>query len=168
MRKRRDAGPPRGPGHYSKDGRWWWDDGRRRWFRTTGQEDVLEIEAEDVRGLSPLWSAYQTLAGGWFTLYYRFGGRAQSADPRWPAYSVVGATFPVIRGEPLDHLQNQGAWVDTITARFDELHQRLVREGWRPSRHGAHWWSVVYRRPTLDWDTVPDGSPDTAGRVTIR
>jgi hypothetical protein len=48
-----DKGPPRGPGRYSQDNRWWWDDGHRYWFRVTDQEDVLEIEAEDVSG--PRW-----------------------------------------------------------------------------------------------------------------
>lgn len=158
MRKR-DARPPRGPGHYSEDGGWWWDDDQHRWFHTSGQEDVLEIEAEDVSGLSPLRSMLQTLTGGWFTLYSRFAGRARSADPRWPTYLIEGATFPVIRGEPLDHLQAQGAWVDTIEKQFREMHQQLVREGRRPTGHGRHWWSHVYRRPTLDWDTSPDGSP---------
>jgi hypothetical protein len=133
-----------------------------RWFRTTGQEDVLEVEAEDVSGLSWLWSMFQTLAGGWFTLYYRFVGRARGADPRWPQYSIIGGTFPVIRGQSLDDVQGQGAWVDTITERFEELHQQLLGEGWRPAGHGAHWWSGVYRRPSLDWTTSPDASPDTA------
>jgi hypothetical protein len=51
---------PRGPGHYAEDGRWWWDDGQQRWFRVTDQEDVLEIEAEDVGGIS---SEVQVLPG---------------------------------------------------------------------------------------------------------
>jgi hypothetical protein len=55
-----DTGPPRGPGHYAEDGRWWWDDGQQRWFRVTDQEDVLEIEAEDVGGIS---SEVQVLPG---------------------------------------------------------------------------------------------------------
>jgi hypothetical protein len=55
-----DTGPPRGPGHSSKDGRWWWDDGQDRWFRVTGQEDVLEVEAEDVGGISLVASLVTT------------------------------------------------------------------------------------------------------------
>ncbi|MGZ6869488.1 MAG: hypothetical protein ACXVHI_04130, partial [Frankiaceae bacterium] len=66
-----DARPPRGPGHYSEDGGWWWDDDQHRWFHTSGQEDVLEIEAEDVSGLSPLRSMLQTLTEGGSTLYSR-------------------------------------------------------------------------------------------------
>ena len=95
-----DTGPPRGPGHHSQDGRWWWDDDHQRWFRVTVQQDVLEIEAEDV-----------------------------------------GA---------------QGAWLDDQRQRFDELHEQLLAEGWRPAGHGAHWWSVLYRRPDLDWETPAD------------
>jgi hypothetical protein len=95
-----DTGPPRGPGHYSQDGRWWWDDHHQQWFRLTDQEDVLEIEAEDV-----------------------------------------GA---------------QGAWLETQRERLQELHHQLLAEGWRPAGHGAHWWSAIYRRPDIDWDTTPD------------
>ena len=105
---------------------------------------------------------FQTLAGGWPTLYYRFVGRARSADPGWPEYSIIGGTFPVIRWQSLDDVQGQGAWVDTIAECFDDLNQQLHREGWPPAGHGAHWWSAVYRRPSLDWNTSPDVSPDTA------
>ena len=49
-----------------------------------------------------------------------------------------GGDLPCHRGEPLDHLQGQGAWLDTIEKRFREMHQQLVREGWRPTGHGAH------------------------------
>jgi hypothetical protein len=43
--------------------------------------------------------------------------------------------------------------------RFDELHRQLVDQGWRPVGHGAHWWSVIYRRAAID----PDIPPDTGG-----
>ncbi len=98
-----DTGPPRGPGHYSQDGCWWWDDHQQRWLRLAEQEDVLEIEAEDVGG--------------------------------------------------------QGAWLETQRERFQELHQQLLAEGWRPAGHGAHWWSAIYRRPDLDWDTPANAHP---------
>ena len=150
-----DTGPPRGPGHYAEDGRWWWDDGQARWFRTTGQEDVLEIEAEDVGGLSLAASLLTTLSSQYGNGYFRFVARARSADLRWPTYAMAGATFPATRPS-LEDVGAQGAWLDTQRERLDELHQQLVAEGWRPAGHGAHWWSAVYKRPDLDWDTPPD------------
>jgi hypothetical protein len=84
------GGPPRGPGHYSQDGRRWWEDGHRRWFPVTDQEDQLEIEAEDLGATSLPARLWTTLV----TQYYRFVRQARSADRRWPTYRVTGASFP--------------------------------------------------------------------------
>jgi hypothetical protein len=95
MTRGHKGGPPRGPGHYSEDGRRWWDDDHRCWFPVTDQEDQLEIEVEDYAETSlfnRLWSGLFTQYG--HPTYFRFVGRARSADPRWPTYQVVGATFP--------------------------------------------------------------------------
>ena len=51
------------------------------------------------------------------------------------------------------------AWLQDQRERFDELHQQLLAEGWRPAGHGAHWWSTSYKRPDLDWDTPADTQP---------
>ena len=75
-----DTGPPRGPGHYAENGRWWWDDGQDRWFRVTDQEDVLEVEAEDVGGTSLAASLVTTLSSQYGNGYFRFVARARSAD----------------------------------------------------------------------------------------
>jgi len=150
-----DTGPPRGPGHYSQDGRWWWDDGQGRWLRVTDQEDVLEVEAEDVGGISLAASLATTLSSQYGNGYFRFVARARSADPRWPSYAMAGATFPVTRPSPED-VAAQGAWLETQRERFEELDRQLRAEGWWPAGHGAHWWSALYRRPDLDWDTPPD------------
>jgi hypothetical protein len=150
------SGPPRGSGRYDADGRWWWDaHHQRRWFRTTPDVDVLEIEAEDVGGTSLISSLLTTLGTQHGVAYQRFVGRAHSDDPRWPTYLVVGGTFPTMRA-PLDDLQAQGAWSTTIQEQLAELRQRLAEEGWRPAGQGAHWWSYRYTRPGLDWDTPPD------------
>jgi hypothetical protein len=95
MTRGHKGGPPRGPGHYSEDGRRWWDDDHRCWFPVTDQEDQLEIEVEDYAETSlfnRLWSGLFTQYG--HPMYFRFVGHARSADPRWPTYQVVGATFP--------------------------------------------------------------------------
>jgi hypothetical protein len=150
-----DGGPPRGPGRYSEDGRWWWDEDRRRWFRVLDQEDVLEVEAQDMGGTSLAASVLTTLSSQYGNGYFRFVARAHSADPRWPTYAMAGATFPGTRPS-LEDVGAQGAWLDDQRKRFGELHQQLLAEGWRPAGHGAHWWSASYRRPDLDWATPPD------------
>jgi hypothetical protein len=81
--------------------------------------------------------------------------RARSADPRWPTYAMAGATFPATRPS-LEDVPAQGAWLETQRERFQELHRQLLAEGWRPVGRGANWWSAIYRRPDLDWDTPPD------------
>jgi hypothetical protein len=150
-----DTGPPRGPGHYSEDGRWWWDEAHRRWFRTLDRDDVLEIEAQDVDGISLAASLVTTLSSQYGNGYFRFVARAHSADPRWPSYAMAGATFPVTRPSPED-VAAQGAWLEPQRERFEELDRQLGAEGWLPAGHGAHWWSAIYRRPDLDWETPPE------------
>jgi hypothetical protein len=64
MTKRRAqpvAGPPWGRGHYSEDGRSFWDEASRRWLPLTDAQDTLEIELEDAGGASPLASLLATL-----------------------------------------------------------------------------------------------------------
>jgi hypothetical protein len=150
-----DAGPPRGPGHYSEDDRWWWDDTHRRWLRTLDQEEVLEVEVEDVGGISLAASLATTLSSQYGNGYYRFVARAHSADRRWPSYAMTGATFPATRPS-LDDVAAQGAWLETQRERLQDLHRQLVAKGWRPAGHDAHCWSRIYRRADLDWDTPPD------------
>jgi hypothetical protein len=65
--------------------------------------------------------------------------------------------WPVEPSRPsLEDAAAQGAWLETQRERFEELHQQLLAKGWRPAGRGAHWWSSIYRRPDLDWDTPPD------------
>ena len=159
-----DAGPPRGPGHYSEDDRWWWDDDQGQWFRLTDRKDVLEVEVEDFGGTSLAASLATTLASQYGNAYFRFVARARGADPRWPTYAMAGATFPATRPS-LDDVGAQGAWPETQRARFEELHQQLLAEGWRPVGHGVHWWSAIYQRPDVDWDTPADAQPPPSATV---
>jgi len=155
LTKETEQGPPRGSGHYSNDGKGWWDDGRQQWFATTDQDDVLEIEAQDMHGTSWVRSVVTTLTSQYGTGSYRFVGRARSADSRWPTYSVSSGTFPVTPLGTLNDLEAQGAWSSEIKGRLRELEDRLVAEGWRKTGQGAHWWSQIYARPNLDWETPP-------------
>ena len=161
------SGPPRGSGRYTGDGHWWWDDRRQRWFRTTGEVDVLGVEVEDVGSTSLVSSLLTTLGTQHGVVYHRFVGRAHSGDARWPAYTVVGATFPVMRA-PLDDLQAHGAWAGTIEDRLGELRQRLAGEGWRPAGKGAQGGPTA--TPALALIGIRHRTPTTAdcGHATVR
>jgi hypothetical protein len=157
-----DSGPPRGPGHYSEDGRRWWDDGHQRWLPVTDREDQFEIEVEnyaETSSFNRLWSGFFTYWGS--PSYFRFVGRARSADPRWPTYQVIGATFPETR---LDDPSKE-PWINEQRASLEELHRQLLREGWRLVGQGEHWWSLRYRRPVVD---LTGAGPAEAGTMAAR
>lgn len=151
------TGPPRGPGHYNEDGSQWWDESQQRWFRTTDDEDALEIEMEDAGHTSMLRSIATTLTGQHGTQSYRFVGRARSGDPRWGEFTVTSGTFPVLPMQlPVERIGPDEAYGDEMRARLGELERTLVDQGWRLAGQGEHWWSKIYGRPALDWDTPPD------------
>jgi hypothetical protein len=158
QRRTAPTGPPQGRGHYSEDGRHWWDDDASRWFRTTGGEDRLEIEVEEEPEptLRRLAGAVTRHEG---RLRYRFVARGRSDDPRWPVYEIVSAPFAV---EPLRATTPPPAggdpWADSMIARLWELERTVVEHGWLPRGRRAHWWSSVYVRPTLDWEASPEES----------
>ena len=118
------------------------------------QEDLLEIEAEDVGGTSPLASLLTTVFSQYGTGTYRFVARPRGADPQRPSDAVIGATFPGTRPS-IEDVAAQGAWVDIQRERFQELHQQLLHDGWRPAGHGAHWWSAIFHRPAIDKKHTP-------------
>jgi hypothetical protein len=96
-RSKQEMRPPRGRRHYSKDNRRWWDEASGRWFPLTEERDTLEIQLEDAGGTSAVASLLSTLGSQLGNAYYRFVGRAHSADPRWPTYAILGKTFPAPR-----------------------------------------------------------------------
>jgi len=150
-------GPPRGRGHYNDHGTQWWDDTHQRWFDTTGDDDTLEIDVEDAGHTSMLRSIATTMTGQHGTQSYRFVARARSGDPRWGTFRLVSGTFPVLPLQlPVHSIGPDDAYGDEMRARLDELERTLVEQGWRPAGQGEHWWSKIYTRPALDWDTPPD------------
>lgn len=145
--------PPRGRGHYNDDGTQWWDDNRQRWFRTTADEDLLEIDVEDAGHTSMLRSIATTMTGQHGAQSYRFVARAHSGDPQWSDFTVTSGTFPVLPLQlPIDRVGPDEAYGDEMRARLDELERELVAQGWRPAGQGEHWWSKRYTRSCLDWD----------------
>jgi hypothetical protein len=112
-------------------------------------EELLEIEAEDVGGTSKVASQLATLASQHGNAYFRFVTRVRNPGPHRPATVMTGATFPATRPS-MDDPAAQGAWLEIQRERFGEFHRQLVDQGWRPVGHGAHWWSVIYRRAAAD------------------
>jgi hypothetical protein len=145
----RKTRPPQRRGHYSEDGRSWWDEGSGRWFPLTDDQDTLEIELEDVGGTSMVASLLTTLGSQFGNAYYRFVGRAHSPDPRWPTYALPGRTFPAPRAFLAD-LPPQEEWAEGMTQALDEVREGLLAQGWQPVGLGAHPWSFIYVRPGLD------------------
>lgn len=145
----RETRPPQRRGHYSQDGRSWWDEGSGRWFPLTDDQDTLEIELEDVGGTSMVASLLTTLGSQFGNAYYRFVGRAHSADPRWPTYAIPGKTFPAPRAF-LANLPPRNEWAEGMTQALTELREDLLAQGWQPVGHGAHPWSFTYTRPGLN------------------
>lgn len=152
-------GPQQGPGRYSPDGAWWFEESRQRWFPVTDAHDTLEVELEDVGGTSWWASLLTTLGSQYGNAYCRFVGRARSDDPRWPTYQVAGSPFPRLRSIP-DDVPPDEAVSPGLTDALADLCRRLDAEGWRAEGRGDHPWSFRYVRSCVDWDHPYDGGAD--------
>jgi hypothetical protein len=116
-RSERDtAGPQHGPGHYSPDGRQWFDDAGQRWLPVRDEQDEFVVELEDVNAASRWASALATLGSQFGNAYSRFVGHATSSDPRWPEYRITSSAFPRVRGLP-DGMTPKEAWAPGMAER---------------------------------------------------
>lgn len=139
-----DAQPPHGIGHYSDDGRRWFDERSRRWLPVRDEHDSLVIELQDVEIRLGWWAGLRAglgvrgrRASSWFI------GHATSSDPRWPTYWVEGCTFP--RGVAgTDELKPEAAEA------LHRLQMQLEAEGWRLMDQGDSPWSFRYERPVVE------------------
>jgi hypothetical protein len=150
------TGPPQGSGHYSADGRMWWDDVKRRWFGISEGDDSLEIQVEEIGARSFLRSLLSTLSGSYGSAYFWFVGDARSADPRWPTYRVHGESFPVLRAEPFDEPGVRIPFGAEASHALNAFRECLVAHGWLSAGRGKHWYSYRYTRPNVDWESTPD------------
>jgi hypothetical protein len=137
-----DAPPPHGIGHYSEDGRRWFDERSRRWLHVRDQHDTLVIELQDVE-IRLGWRAAlraglrTTRPASWFI------GHASSEDPRWPTYWVEGCTFSRMTA-PEESLTPAAAEA------LSRLEVQLEAEGWRLVDQGETPWSLRYERPVVE------------------
>jgi len=140
-------------GRYSDDGRWWWDDARQQWFRTTAPTETLQIELENRGHTSMVRSIMTTLTGQSGVQSYGFVARRRGDDT--DAY-MTSPTFPMLPlqiapGRPIP----EAGWSEEVHDAFNALKDALAARGWRYVDTGEYWWSAVYSRPSIDWDTPP-------------
>jgi hypothetical protein len=163
--QQRDARPPQGRGHYSDDGRQWFDERTRRWLPRLEGQDTLVVALEDVDASGRTGRrAHPRPRSG--RAGSRFVGRATSIDPRWRSYDVVSATFPHVPGVPGTELPPE-AWVAGMTEALDELRDRLEAEGWCLVGRGMMPWAYRYVRPRVDWPSDDGAAPLDAARPPV-
>lgn len=150
--------PPQGPGHYSEDGRQWFDDAERRWLPVIDGQDTLVIELEDVGAASWAPPVLDALISQFGHSHSWFVGHATSIDPRWRSYQITSSPFPRVH-RVLDDVLPREAWTSGMAEALDELRARLEAEGWLPAGHGGREWTYRYIRPRVAWP-----SDDGAGR----
>lgn len=153
-------------GHYSEDGRWWWDDERQEWFRTTAPTETLQIELEDHGHNSVARSIVTTLTGQSGVQSYWFVARRRGDAT--DAY-ITSPTFPMLPlqiapGRPIP----EAGWPDEVHDAFNALKDALAARGWRAVDTGKQWWSTIYSRPSIDWGTPPAAYEEARGDATER
>ena len=153
---RHDHRPPQGPGHYSQDGRQWFDDAGQRWFPVIDGQDTLTIELEDVSAASWAPPVLDALIARLGDAHSWFVGHATSVDPRWPSYQITSPPFPRVHGV-LDDVLPREAWTPGMAEALDELRRRLETEGWLPAGHGGREWTYRYVRPRVAWPSNGGG-----------
>ena len=113
----------------------------------------LEVHLEDAGRRSWWASLGNVVSGSNGSAQFRFVARPPSAPSQAQGPAVVGATFPVMRGQDLNDRQAPNSWVELAEERLEELHRRLLADGWvRAGGTGRHWWSRVYTRRTSERD----------------
>ena len=138
-------------GRYSDNGRWWWDDARQQWFRTTAPTETIQIELEDRGHTSMARSTMTTLMLGGVQSYGFVARRRGETD----AY-MTSPTFPMLPleiapGTPIP----EAGWSEEVHDALNTLKDALAARGWRYVDTGKDWWSAIYSRPSIDWDTPP-------------
>jgi hypothetical protein len=142
--------PPQGPGHYSPDGRTWFDEATQRWLPVLHDQETLVVRLEDVNATAWWPGLLATLSSPTGGTYAWFVGHASSGDPRWPTYVIQSDTFPRLRSIP-DDVSPEDAWAPGMATALSQLRSRLDAEGWRLVRQGEKPWDLTYVRPRVDW-----------------
>jgi hypothetical protein len=109
------------------------------------EHDRLEIHLEELGQHSWVKALLNTVSSSNGSAQFRFVARAPGHDADGSADRVVGATFPMMRGQDLDNVREPNAWVETARVRLHELDRQLLDDGWhRAETRGRHWWSLAY------------------------
>jgi hypothetical protein len=99
---------------------------------------TLQIELEDMAGVSWWAGVLATLASQSGNAYVRFVGRVDGHR------RYKGATFPVPR--TLGTLPPQEAWAPGMTKGFQDLRREIEHDGWLEAGRGTDPWAIKYER----------------------
>jgi hypothetical protein len=97
---------------------------------------TLQIELEDMAGVSWWASVLATLASQSGNAYVRFVGRVDGHR------RYKGATFPAPR--TLGTLPPQEAWAFGMTKSLQDLRREIENDGWVETGRGAEPWAFKY------------------------
>ena len=139
-----------GPGHYSDDYCWWWDEADQHWHRLSDETETLEIVLEELGDRSWVDGVLTTLDSGSGAGSCRFVGLVRAGGPH-PIDRVDGGTFtpPAVIDGGVPPVE---MWPFGMTQELDVLRERLAADGWVPLGHGNRSWSSTYFRPRLEPD----------------
>ncbi len=108
--------------------------------------DVLEVHLEELGQHSWVKALFNTASSSYGSAQFRFVARPPGEDHDVADHQFLGATFPMMRLQDLNNLNEPNAWLDTARERLQELDRQLVADGWqRQPGLGRHWWSLSYR-----------------------
>ena len=150
LRRGQQPRPPQGRGHYSEDGRRWFDERSGAWLPVRGASETLVIALEDLPAKGFRAGLMATLAAPRGSTYSWFVGHVTGTDPRWPSYRLTSHSFPRVAGLAFETLAEE-AWPAAMTEALRSLRSRLEGEGWHLTGRGEQPWSYTYERPAVDW-----------------
>lgn len=111
------------------------------------QQEFLELALEEWGEHSWVRALLNTVTGSKGSAQFRFVARPVGDHRDLAQDVVVGATFPVMRGQDLDNAPEPNAWLETMRDRLQEIDGELVALRWnRAEQQGTHWWSYRYTR----------------------
>lgn len=106
---------------------------------------TIEIHLEELGEHSWALALANTMSSTSGSAQYRFVARPPGEPHRARDHVLTGSTFPAMRFQDLEHLQQPNAWIDTARERLEELDAELRTRGWtQADTVGAHWWSRTY------------------------
>jgi hypothetical protein len=109
------------------------------------RQETVEVHLEELGQHSWVKTLANTVGGSFGNARYRFAACSPGKEHHARDQVGTGATFPVMRLQDLENLNQPNAWIETAQERLEELDEELLGRGWRrDSNSGQHWWSRTY------------------------